>query len=126
MTRRLAEQVRELDRSSPQSPDEPLAQTGEKTKLWSRFRRVRAAVAKSLTSQTTPGVNRELKTFHWSGYDAGIHDHKGRVEGLINGITLELFIEGSTIDNQQQIVVAPDGQWMLQSSTDHYLEINRR
>ena len=72
--------------------------TPEKVHLWYRFSRIQQAVYKSLTDEKLSNGNRKLNTFDWSGEDSGIHDHKGNIKTVVNGIKLGLLIEGSTYD----------------------------
>lgn len=72
----------------------------ETTELWKRFLRVQQAVARSLSGNPIPEINRKFSTFSWSGYDAGIHDHNGTIKGTVYNIYLDLKIQGTSVDNQ--------------------------
>ena len=110
---RLREIERHLDQLSSQAGALPTHV--ETIELWPRFRKVKNAVLTVLTSQQ-PQTSRELNTFSWSGSDSGIHDHRGQVKGAIRGIELALNIEGTTVDNQTQVVIGDNGQWKIAHS----------
>jgi hypothetical protein len=94
------------------------------TTLWPRFKKVREAIASALITQQEPQVERKLETFHWSGYDHGIHDHKGEVKGTVKGITLDIDIKGTTVEGQARVVVDKSGEWKIEHVTEHNLEIS--
>ena len=79
-------------------PQKRTITTPEGIHMWSRFIRIQNAVYKSLTKQELPSGNRQFNTLNWTGADSGIHDHKGSVKTIIDGISLDLLIEGSTYD----------------------------
>jgi len=68
------------------------------TSLWPRFEKVRAAVETALKSKNPQGSIQEVSVFNWSGCDAGIDDHQGKVTDYINGIRLEIILRGNTED----------------------------
>lgn len=97
---RAKEIIRRLKESTRDESNESVVTIDKSITLWPRFEKVHEAVVNSLANKPTSGIYREFNTFSWSGYDAGIHDHTGNVEGNINGIELEFKISGTTIDNQ--------------------------
>ena len=117
---RLREIERRLGREDAWS--NALSVPKETAELWPRFIKVKGAILTALTSQTSQ-TRRKLDTFSWSGVDSGIHDHRGQVKGVINGIELELDIEGTTVDDQAQVVVDKDGQWEIVHSKAQYMEV---
>ena len=89
--------------------------------LWNRFTKVRRAIHSALTEQTTTEFNREFNTFSWSGYDAGIHDHKGHLQGNIRGIELDINIKGATVEDNPKYETGSEDNWILTHNTEHHL-----
>ena len=95
----------------------------ETSTLWKRFEKVRRATIYALTKKLVPGLHREFNTFDWGGYDAGIHDHKGKIEGEIFGLNLNLKLQGTTIDHQPRVEADSNGQLKTVQKIDRNLEI---
>jgi len=109
-----------LTQQSNLSTDIAVVQHSE---LWPRFAKVKGAVTMSLLSRENVGIKRYLNTVNWEGYDTGIHDHSGHVEGVINGVQINFEIKGTTLDNKQEVVTDEKGEWHLQTSKGHNFEI---
>ena len=120
---RTGELLRRLQVSTPSQTDNSLAHRAESTSLWPRFTKVFDTIAHSFGEQLPPqGINREFNTFNWNGVDEGTHDHNGLISGRTNGIELHIKLKGTTVDDQQQYAILPDGTWQLQHSRERYIK----
>lgn len=119
---RTGEILRRLHRSTHSQTDNSLVHRAETTSLWPRFTKVFDAFTHSFGEQLpSQGINRQFNTFNWNGVDEGIHDHNGFISGRINGIELHVKLKGTTVDDQQQYAILPDGRWKLQHSRERYI-----
>lgn len=98
----------------------------EVTNLWNRFKKVRRAIHGGITGKANPDISRDLSTFSWSGADSGIHDHSGRLNGIVQGIELDLSIKGVTIDDNPEFEIDADGEWKLTHKTKHDVTMSGR
>ena len=60
--------------------------------LWRRFEKVKEDLITSLKPDQTPEVNRELEETIWNGFDSGIRDYYGRIDGVVGGINLNVTL----------------------------------
>ena len=119
---RTGELLRRLQGPTSDQEESALAKRAETSQLWPRFTKAFDAIARAFGEQPPPqGINREFTTFDWNGVDEGIHDHNGFINGRINGIDLQIKLKGTTIDDQQQYAILPDGKWQLQHSRERYV-----
>jgi hypothetical protein len=85
-----------LDRFATNSQLE-ISENRQTTTLWPRFAKVNNAITKALTASQNLSTERKLKTFNWSGQDAGISEHNGKLQGETDGILLDLHFKGTTV-----------------------------
>lgn len=97
----------------------------EQVELWPRFKKVKRAVFTALTS-SEPGVEKTLNTFRWGGVDSGIHDHKGRVEGQVCGVELDIDIKGDTVYGEPKMLLDEKGNLTTSYSNETNIEIKGR
>lgn len=69
--------------------------------LWGRFNKVRQVIIDSLLANQSSEITREFNTFSWTGYDEGIHDHSGSLNGTAHNIRISMQIKGTTIEQEK-------------------------
>lgn len=120
---RTGEILRRLRGSTHSQTDNLLARRAETRSLWPRFKKVFDSIAQSFGEQPPPqGITRQFNTFNWNDADEGIHDHNGLISGRINDIELHIKLKGTTVDDQQQYVILPNGGWQLEHSRERYVD----
>lgn len=75
----------------------------EEIKLWKVFNDVKNAIY-TLKDSQTPEIQRQLKTIIYNGIDSGIRDHKAHIDGDLDGIHLDISVEGTSVENQTNLV----------------------
>jgi hypothetical protein len=101
-----------------------ISENRQTTTLWPRFAKLNSAITEALTASQNSTTKRELNTFNWSGRDAGISDHRGKLQGETDGILLDLYYKGTTVSNQPKIVVDETGKPIMTYVTERHLDIS--
>lgn len=94
--------------------------------LWNRFRKVRDALFSSLNPQNTAGIQKKFNSFSWTGEDEGIQDHNGNIQGIINGITVDLQIKGISFTQHSEFVPDAKGKIRRECSKVHHIKVKGR
>lgn len=120
---KIKEILERVEVSNGSSLEKSVVTSEESLSIWPRFRKVREAVKVSLSQREPVGVKRDFNSFDWSGHDSGIHDHKGKIEGEVNGIKLNFTIKGVTVDHNPKYVINSTGELILEHRKEQYFDL---
>lgn len=102
--------VNEIIRRLGQGGDEIKAIVPEASRLSNRFLRVQMA-AKRLLQKDARDSGKIFK-IDWTGYDAGVHDAWGELEGRVGGVGVNMKMKATRVDSNPQIV-DEGGKWNI-------------
>lgn len=99
-----------------------LAVPNELVELYPRFIKVKKTILEAMQSRAS-GLIQQMDTINWSGYDSGIHDYTGSLEGSLNEIKFKVLVGGTIIDNQPKVIVDEYGEMRVVHNKQSWVTI---
>ena len=107
-----------------QQEEKELVRSLNQGELWNRFVKVRRSVLVAIVQDQNLDIERDVSTFSWTGVDAGIHDHTGSLRGESRGISLDLRIEGTSVEDNPEVKIGEDDKWRLTHKNQQHISVD--